>query len=43
MPSLAKMVLEQTTGAPDDPAAMERIDADLAADYRASMYRSSRP
>ncbi len=38
MPSLLKMILDQTTGAPDDPDAMQKIDADLEADYRSSMY-----
>mgnify|MGYP001203976932 CR=1 FL=1 len=38
MPSLLKMILDQTTGAPQDPAEMQRIDDGLEADYRASMY-----
>ena len=38
MPSLLKMILDQTTGAPQDPAEMRRIDDGLEADYRASMY-----
>ena len=29
MPSLSKMILDQTTGAPSDDAEMEKIDADL--------------
>lgn len=38
MPSLLKMILDQTTGAPQDPADMQKIDEGLEADYRASMY-----
>ena len=38
MPTLLKMILDQTTGAPNDPAEMRRIDEGLEADYNASMY-----
>ena len=38
MPSLARMILDQTSGAPGDPAEMARIDADLEVEYRQSMY-----
>jgi PPOX class probable FMN-dependent enzyme len=38
MPSLLKMILDQTSGAPKDPAEMAKIDQGLEADYRASMY-----
>lgn len=38
MPTLLKMILDQTTGAPDDPEAMRKIDDGLEADYRSSMY-----
>jgi PPOX class probable FMN-dependent enzyme len=38
MPSLLKMILDQTTGAPKDPAEMQKIDEGLEAGYRASMY-----
>ncbi|MDZ4088848.1 MAG: MSMEG_1061 family FMN-dependent PPOX-type flavoprotein [Tabrizicola sp.] len=38
MPSLLKMILDQTTGAPQDPADLQKIDEGLEADYRASMY-----
>ena len=38
MPSLLKMILDQTTGAPQDPAEMRKIDDGLEADYRSSMY-----
>jgi PPOX class probable FMN-dependent enzyme len=38
MPTLLKMILDQTTGAPQDPAEMQKIDEGLEADYRTSMY-----
>jgi uncharacterized protein len=38
MPTLLKMILDQTTGAPKDPEAMREIDNGLEADYRTSMY-----
>lgn len=38
MPSLARIVLEQTTGAPDDDIEMRRIDDELEEDYKTSMY-----
>ena len=38
MPSLLKMILDQTTGAPQDPHEMRKIDDGLEADYRTSMY-----
>jgi PPOX class probable FMN-dependent enzyme len=38
MPTLAKIVLDQTTGAPEDDAEMTKIDAELEEDYRQSMY-----
>lgn len=38
MPSLAKIVLDQTTGAPDDDKEMRKIDDELEEDYKASMY-----
>ena len=38
MPSLVKIILDQTTGAPEDPAAMQVLDADLEDGYRKSMY-----
>lgn len=38
MPSLLKIILDQTTGAPEDPAEMQEIDAGLEVDYRTSMY-----
>lgn len=37
MPSLIKIILDETTGAPDENA-MRKIDADLEADYKTSMY-----
>ena len=38
MPSLSKMILDQTVGAPEDPAEMARIDEQLEREYRDSMY-----
>lgn len=38
MPTLLKMILDQTTGAPQDPTEMQKIDDGLEADYRSSMY-----
>ena len=38
MPSLSKIVLDQTTGAPSDAAEMRRLDDELEDDYRKSMY-----
>jgi uncharacterized protein len=38
MPSLVKIVLDQTSGAPADPAAMAKLDADLEDAYRKTMY-----
>lgn len=38
MPSLVKMVLDETTGAPQDPAEQEALDARLEEGYRATMY-----
>lgn len=38
MPSLSKMILDQTTGAPTDDAEMEKIDADLEEQYRKTLY-----
>jgi hypothetical protein len=38
MASLMQILLDQTTGAPDDVAAMRKLDEDLEADYRTSMY-----
>lgn len=38
MPSLVKMILDQTTGAPEDAAEQARLDAELEIDYRNSMY-----
>jgi uncharacterized protein len=38
MPSLVKMILDQTAGAPTDPVEMQKIDEGLEADYRSSMY-----
>lgn len=38
MPSLMNMILDQTTGAPDDPADMKKLDDGLEEGYRKSMY-----
>ena len=38
MPSLMKIILDQTSGAPTDPAAMQKLDANLEQDYKNSMY-----
>ncbi len=38
MPSLIKIVLDQTSGAPDDPAEQKKLDDDLEESYRGSMY-----
>ncbi|MBB4120983.1 pyridoxamine 5'-phosphate oxidase family protein [Martelella radicis] len=37
-PSLSKIILDQTTGAPDDEDEMKRIDADLEDRYKTSLY-----
>lgn len=38
MPSLVKMILDQTTGAPTDPSDQQQLDDQLEQDYRTSMY-----
>ncbi|WP_421853171.1 pyridoxamine 5'-phosphate oxidase family protein [Oricola sp.] len=38
MPSLMKIILDQTTGAPDDPEKMDKLDNALEEEYRRSMY-----
>ncbi len=38
VPSLMKIILDQTTGAPTDPDALSKLDEDLEAEYRATMY-----
>ncbi|MEM9785442.1 MAG: pyridoxamine 5'-phosphate oxidase family protein [Pseudomonadota bacterium] len=38
MPSLIKIVLDQTTGAPDDPEEMRKLDEGLETSYRTTMY-----
>lgn len=38
LPSLVQMILDQTTGAPDDPEVLAKLDADLEEGYRKSMY-----
>jgi uncharacterized protein len=38
MPSLLKIILDQTTGAPEDEQEMKKIEAGLEEDYQKSMY-----
>jgi uncharacterized protein len=38
MPSLVKIILDQTSGAPDDPEEMKKMDADLEVEYQKTMY-----
>jgi len=38
MPSLSKIILDQTTGAPSDDDAMRKIDDELEAEYRKTLY-----
>lgn len=38
MPSLIKIILDQTTGAPADPQEQAALDANLEKDYQSTMY-----
>ena len=38
MPSLSKIILDQTTGAPSDDDAMRKIDDDLEEEYKKTLY-----
>jgi len=38
MPSLINIVLDQTTGVPDDPEELRRLDAGLEDEYKKTMY-----
>ena len=38
MPSLSKIILDQTTGAPSDDAEMRKIDEDLEEEYKQTLY-----
>ncbi len=38
MPSLSKIILDQTSGAPHDDAAMRQIDDDLEEEYKRTLY-----
>ena len=38
MPSLSKIILDQTTGAPSDDEAMRKLDDELEDDYRKTLY-----
>jgi len=37
-PSLMKIILDQTTGAPSDPAEMDQLDTGLEEEYQQTMY-----
>jgi PPOX class probable FMN-dependent enzyme len=38
LPSIAQIILDQTSGVPDDPEEMTRIDAELEEEYKATLY-----
>lgn len=38
MPSLSEIILDQTTGAPEDEAEQRKLDEDLEAEYRKTLY-----
>lgn len=38
MPSLVRIVLDETTGAPTDKSEMQKLDDDLEADYKRTLY-----
>ncbi|MEQ8601336.1 MAG: pyridoxamine 5'-phosphate oxidase family protein [Devosia sp.] len=38
MPSLVKIILDQTTGAPENEDEMRKLDDDLEADYKRTLY-----
>ncbi|SEP81338.1 hypothetical protein SAMN05428995_101883 [Loktanella sp. DSM 29012] len=38
VPSLMNIILDQTTGAPKDPEQLAKLDEDLEAEYRQTMY-----
>jgi hypothetical protein len=38
MPSLLKIILDQSTGAPEDPEEIKIIDAGLEVEYQKAMY-----
>jgi PPOX class probable FMN-dependent enzyme len=38
MPSLSRIILDQTTGAPTDEVAMRKLDDELEDDYKKTMY-----
>ena len=38
MPSLSKIILDQTTGAPSDDAQMRKIDEELEEEYKKTLY-----
>ena len=38
MPSLVKIILDQSTGAPEDPAEQRKLDEDLESAYKTTLY-----
>lgn len=38
MPSLLKIILDQSSGAPEDPGELKKLDADLEDEYQKTMY-----
>ena len=38
MPSLVKMILDETMGAPSDPKEQSKLDLDLEEDYKRTLY-----
>lgn len=38
MPSLVKIILDQTTGAPSDAKEMQKLDDALEDDYKRTLY-----
>lgn len=38
VPSLMKIILDQTTGVPNDPEEVEKLEIELEAEYRQTMY-----
>ncbi|CDM57299.1 pyridoxamine 5'-phosphate oxidase-related FMN-binding [Rhizobium favelukesii] len=38
MPSLVKIILDETTGAPSDEDEMRKIDDDLEVEYERTLY-----
>ena len=38
MPSMARIILDQTTGAPEDDGDMKKIEQEIEENYRRTMY-----